>query len=62
VVLFRPVAALRNRSPAALRIKLAQDAEEARVEIVKCRGGRSGAVALRLDEGISVEVSSEVNE
>jgi cell division inhibitor SulA/protein ImuA len=57
VVLFRPVAALRNRSPAALRIKLAQDAETARVEIVKCRGGRSGSVDIPLHQDTSSEVS-----
>jgi cell division inhibitor SulA/protein ImuA len=40
VVLFRPVSARLQRSPAALRIHLTQ----ARVEILKCRGGRPGVV------------------
>ena len=50
-VLFRPVEALQSRSPAALRIRLSQNAEERfsagiRVEILKCRGGRPSIVDL----------------
>ena len=40
VLLFRPASTRLQRSPAALRIYLTQ----ARVEIVKCRGGRPGVV------------------
>ena len=40
VVLFRPTSARVQRSPAALRIHLS----EARVEIVKCWGGRPGVI------------------
>jgi cell division inhibitor SulA/protein ImuA len=39
-VLFRPLEALQNRSPAALRIRVAQLSAGIRVEVVKCRGGR----------------------
>jgi hypothetical protein len=54
VVLFRPIEALRNRSPAALRIRLVQQAAAQAatqaaticVEIVKCRGGRPGVVDI----------------
>jgi cell division inhibitor SulA/protein ImuA len=50
VVLFRPVSARLQRSPAALRIHLSkvQSLERAatRVEIVKCRGGRPGIVEV----------------
>ena len=42
VLLFRPVSARLQRSPAALRIRLTQT----RVEIIKCRGGRPGVVDL----------------
>lgn len=45
-VLFRPGAALSQRSPAALRLKLSRDASRTRIEIVKCRGGRPGIVDL----------------
>ena len=42
VLLFRPASARLQRSPAALRIHLSQ----ARVEIVKCWGGRPGVVDI----------------
>jgi protein ImuA len=49
LVLFRPVAALRQRSPAALRLKLSCTAEgETRIEILKCRGARPAEVCLDL--------------
>jgi cell division inhibitor SulA/protein ImuA len=56
VVLFRPVSARLQRSPAALRIHLSATApgvavprasmpsSRSRVEIVKCRGGRPGVI------------------
>ena len=62
VVLFRPADALRNRSPAALRIKLVQEEKTARVEIVKCRGGRPGSVDIRLHEDASPEAVSGVSQ
>jgi cell division inhibitor SulA/protein ImuA len=43
-LLFRPASALEQRSPAALRIRLSRSETAARVEIVKCRGGRPGVV------------------
>jgi hypothetical protein len=46
VLLFRPANARLQRSPAALRIQLAQARVATRVEIVKCRGGRPGVVDL----------------
>ena len=44
VVLFRPVSARLQRSPAALRIHLSQAHVATRVEILKCWGGRPGIV------------------
>jgi protein ImuA len=44
VVLFRPVSARLARSPAALRIRVSQTPATARVEILKCRGGRPNIV------------------
>lgn len=61
-VLFRPVDALRNRSPAALRIRLARHAEVVRVEIIKCRGGRPGTVAIPLHAYSEEQEISEVEE
>ena len=46
VLLFRPADARQQRSPAALRLRLAQTPTSTRVEILKCRGGRPGAVEL----------------
>ncbi len=50
VVLFRPVSARLQRSPAALRIHLSQAPSRAhtatRVELVKCRGGRPGILEI----------------
>jgi hypothetical protein len=45
-VLFRPESARQQRSPAALRITLSQQATVTRVQILKCRGGRPGIVDL----------------
>jgi len=49
-VLFRPGAALQQRSPAALRLKLAKTGAVTRVEILKCRGARPGVVHIRHDD------------
>jgi protein ImuA len=52
VLLFRPANASQQRSPAALRIRLAQAPTATRVHIFKCRGGRPGVVdvaSLALD-------------
>jgi cell division inhibitor SulA/protein ImuA len=46
LLLFRPASARRERSPAALRVHLAQAREATRVEIVKCRGGQPGVVEV----------------
>ena len=43
-VLFRPASARQQRSPAALRIRLSRNETAARIEIVKCRGGRPAVV------------------
>lgn len=45
-VLFRPTAVLRERSPAALRMRLSRQRMATRVEIVKCRGGRPGTFSI----------------
>jgi len=49
-VLFRPDAALKQRSPAALRLRLTRDAVVTRVEILKCRGARPAVVQIRHDD------------
>ena len=46
VVLFRPLAALESRSPAALRLKLSQQAVTTRVSVVKCRGRQPAEIGL----------------
>jgi cell division inhibitor SulA/protein ImuA len=55
VLLFRPASASRERSPAALRIRLSRTLDSAtRVEILKCRGGRPDVVdiaSLALHDG-----------
>lgn len=43
-VLFRPATMLQQRSPAALKLRLAKHAEQLKIEIIKCRGGRPGVV------------------
>jgi cell division inhibitor SulA/protein ImuA len=43
-LLFRPVRARQQRSPAALRISLSQVETATRIHIIKCRGGRPGVV------------------
>ena len=50
-VLFRPPGTARRRSPAVLRMRLVAGAfrGRTRVEILKCRGGRPGAVSIRFD-------------
>lgn len=49
VVLFRPVEACAERSPAALRIRLRREACSVRLEVLKCRGGRPGVVDVADD-------------
>jgi protein ImuA len=46
VLLFRPAGANRQRSPAALRLRLSQAQAATRIEILKCRGGRPGVVDI----------------
>jgi cell division inhibitor SulA/protein ImuA len=56
-VLFRPLSASQQRSPAALRLGLSRTETAARVQIFKCRGGRPGSVeiaSLRLHANDSV--------
>lgn len=60
LVLFRPESASLERSPAALRFRLTRSDAMARLEIIKCRGGRPGVIeALSLDRraapGLAVE-------
>jgi protein ImuA len=45
-VIFRPLAALAESSPAALRIRLTTYAGRARLDIVKCRGRRPQTIDL----------------
>jgi hypothetical protein len=40
------MAAFRSRSPAALRLKLSQDAAAARVSVLKCRGRQPTEIEL----------------
>lgn len=47
-MLFRPLAALESRSPAALRLKLSPASRGTRIEVLKCRGRRPGAVDIDL--------------
>lgn len=46
-VLFRPGEALRESSPAVLRLRLSRAGEKVRITILKCRGRRPGIVDLR---------------
>lgn len=46
VVLFRPLQALQESSPAALRLRLSRHGDAARVEILKCRGRRPAVIDL----------------
>jgi hypothetical protein len=45
---FRPLAAARETSPAALRLKVVADAHGPRIDILKCRGRFESAQTLRL--------------
>ena len=49
-VLFRPLNALHQRSPAVLRMRLTAIGEQTRIEILKCRGGRPGVVSIRFGD------------
>lgn len=51
LVLFRSTAALRQRSPAALRLKLSGTSSGTRIDILKCRGGRPAQLSLDLCRG-----------
>lgn len=54
-VLFRPKTALRQRSPAALKLQLLREGEMTRVEILKCRGGRPGVIRIRCSDAGDAE-------
>ena len=49
-VLFRPLNASRQRSPAVLRMRLTAVGEQTRIEILKCRGGSPGVVSIRFED------------
>jgi protein ImuA len=68
-VLFRPLAARRERSPAALRIGVSQCATSIRVQVDKCRGASSGIVDITegrepldytFDNGLLARESAEI--
>ena len=46
-IVFRPLAAARETSPAALRLKVVTDAYGPRIEIIKCRGHFDAARSVR---------------
>jgi hypothetical protein len=50
--LYRNVDAARSASPAALRLKLQRVANALQIDVVKCRGGRSG-VSLKVQASCS---------
>ena len=54
-VLFRPLEALNQRSPAALRIRLMRADGLTHVKILKCRGGRPGVIPLRVEDRSAAE-------
>jgi hypothetical protein len=61
-LLFRPLDALPEPSPAALRLRLSRQHAGLRVQICKCRGGRTGSVhltAAKLNAGSPCKVSPE---
>ena len=49
-VLFRPLEALNQRSPAVLRIRLMRANGLTHVKILKCRGGRPGVIPIELQD------------
>jgi protein ImuA len=58
--LFRPLEELEERSPAALRIRLASEAGAVtRVQILKSRGGQPATVCLRLRRACDLSLSRE---
>lgn len=59
LVLFRPESASLDRSPAALRLKLMRSAARARLEIIKCRGGRPGVIEMPSLDRQAVESAVE---
>ena len=58
VLLFRPASASRERSPAALRIRLSRALSATRVEIIKCRGGRPNVVDIASLDNCSLRCST----
>ena len=62
-VLFRPLNASRQRSPAVLRMRLTAIGEQTRIEILKCRGGSPGVVSIRFEDRCQndVERDGQVN-
>ena len=54
-ILFRSIDALKERSPAALRLKLAKTDTGIRIEVLKCRGARPGVVHIRHEDIGSAE-------
>lgn len=57
--LFRPVAALRQPSPAVLRLYLEPAHQGLYIRILKCRGGQPGALILPDDELVAVPASAQ---
>ena len=55
-ILYRPAEAVREHSPAALRLRLAPTRAGLTVEIHKCRGGRAGT---RLQLPLPLHVDSD---
>jgi cell division inhibitor SulA/protein ImuA len=55
LVLFRPERDHLRRSPAALRLKLVKSERATRVHVLKCRGGRPGAIDIAALDDDSAE-------
>ena len=51
-ILFRPVEMLRQRSPAALRLRLSRQDAGLKIEILKCRGGKPTVVHIVAHGGV----------
>ncbi|HEX5419467.1 MAG TPA: translesion DNA synthesis-associated protein ImuA [Gammaproteobacteria bacterium] len=54
LMLFRPLAAMKLRSPAAMRLHVTRQGAGFRVEILKCRGGRPMRVDLACPSGTAL--------
>jgi cell division inhibitor SulA/protein ImuA len=59
LVLFRPLSAMKQRSPAAMRLRVSRQGAELRVEILKCRGGRPMRVDLLGSKAVEVAAEFE---